>query len=376
MTVIGIVLLAAAAALGILIYRYVRRTAAAYGLDTDRFRVKLVLLAATVGIVLLTADFTSAPSAVCWHFLTAALLTELADRIVRKCSGERYETDCRVWHRLVARGLIPLALTAVILTWGMINMYHVVETRYSLTTEKEIRDEGWRVILIADVHYGVLPGRQALIGKCAEISEKHPDVVILCGDIVDNETAPEEVEEAFAAFGSIRAKHGVYYVYGNHDRSTERLPAGFSDEFLKNAIESSGIRILQDETLALEGGMTLIGREDYYAPRNGRERKPLSELLRGTDRNSFLMVLDHQPREYAENVEQQTDLILSGHTHAGQLFPAGIVEEIIGFCDGVYGLYEPGGSTRAIVTSGFAGWTYPFRTERVSEYVTVDISRE
>ena len=85
------------------------------------------------------------------------------------------------------------------------------------------------------------------------------------------------------------------------------------------------------------------------------------------------MVLDQQPNQYAENVAAGTDLVLSGHTHGGQIFPLDLVMEIIPFNDGIYGYYELSEQTGAIVTSGFAGWEFPIKTAAPAEYVVIDL---
>ncbi len=84
----------------------------------------------------------------------------------------------------------------------------------------------------------------------------------------------------------------------------------------------------------------------------------------------FLLTLDHQPLETAENAAAGVDLMLSGHTHAGQLFPVGYLTEWTGGMN--YGLYQTG-NFQSIVSSGFAGWGYGIRTQGHCEYVIVDI---
>ena len=71
-----------------------------------------------------------------------------------------------------------------------------------------------------------------------------------------------------------------------------------------------------------------------------------------------------------------TDLLLSGHTPGGQLFPINYVQEWIPFNDGVYGRYDIDDDTVAIITSGFATWSYPSKTAAPAEYVIVDIKEK
>ncbi len=82
---------------------------------------------------------------------------------------------------------------------------------------------------------------------------------------------------------------------------------------------------------------------------------------------------DHQPIESEENDAQGVDLQLSGHTHAGQIWPTGVLSELLGALN--YGQYRTGGCD-VIVSSGIAGWAYAMRTGEHCEYVVVDLKAE
>lgn len=92
------------------------------------------------------------------------------------------------------------------------------------------------------------------------------------------------------------------------------------------------------------------------------------------DPNAYILVLDHQPKELKGNKEAGVDLQLSGHTHAGQIFPGGVVSELFGINEQNYGIRTDGTFT-SIVSSGIAGWGSHFRTEGHSEYVMIQVKR-
>ena len=102
------------------------------------------------------------------------------------------------------------------------------------------------------------------------------------------------------------------------------------------------------------------------------ERDSIEELIKDIDKDKFIIVLDHQPKEYEENSMAGTDLILSGHTHAGQMWPVNIAFKFLKFDDAVYG-YTKIDATQAFITSGFAGWGYSVKTSSPAEYVIIDI---
>lgn len=118
--------------------------------------------------------------------------------------------------------------------------------------------------------------------------------------------------------------------------------------------------------------LILSGRADA-AWGNTSGRLSTQELLQGADRDKFLIVVDHQPVGAEENDAQGVDLELSGHTHAGQIWPVGVFTEWTGGLN--YGEYYVGGC-EVIVSSGFTGWGYPIRTQGHCEYVLITIERQ
>ncbi len=269
------------------------------------------------------------------------------------------------WYRLIAQGLVPVALTAGLFVYGADNMAQIRETRYTLTTQKPIRQEGWRIAFLSDIHYGTIQDEALVETYVEQINALAPDIIVLGGDIVEEGTTPEAMREVFAKLGKLRATYGVYFVYGNHDRHMAPVANSYSEAELAAAIEENGIIILQDETLLLEGELYLIGREDA-----SRSRVGISALAQDAPENAYVISLDHQPKNPEASAVAGVDLTLSGHTHGGQIFPAGYVLELFGGMP--YGLYQTG-SHSAIVSSGFAGWGFPIRTQGHCEYVIVDI---
>ena len=101
----------------------------------------------------------------------------------------------------------------------------------------------------------------------------------------------------------------------------------------------------------------------------------MSTLTEGLDPSRYMIVIDHQPNDYDAEAAAGADLVLSGHTHGGQLIPITKVGEWIGANDATYG-YERRGDTDFIVTSGISAWSILFKTGCKSEYVIIDILPE
>ena len=192
--------------------------------------------------------------------------------------------------------------------------------------------------------------------------------MILCGDIVDESTTLDGLNEAFSILGNIDSKFGIYYVYGNHDKSRLGLSGRFTDMQLANAIRSNRVEIMEDNVVQFNNDMLLVGRMDKMERAQGG--KSIDELLVGADKSKVIVVADHQPNDYEALSKAGCDLVMSGHTHGGQLFPFGEFSQLIGANDMTYG-FKKVGDLNAIVTSGIAGWGFDMRTERHSEYVMI-----
>ncbi len=367
------VVVAAAAALWALFFLYLLHMLDFFRADAKRWSVRamaaLLALAGTVAC----GNIWSTPAALLLHLAALILAVDLVNGIgkaVGKMAGKTFPR----WRKVYRSGLIPLAATALVLGFGYWNMGNIVETQYTVYTQKEIPPEGFRVAFVSDLHYGTTMDREKLEEQCRRMESAQLDLLVLGGDLVDENTSREEMEEAFSTLGQVKSTYGTFFIYGNHDRSRYRAKPNYTEVQLQEAIEKSGIRILREEALALGEELTVIGRDDWSVSRDGG-RKTGAELLEGVDPEDFLLLLNHQPREYQENGQLGYDLVLSGHTHAGQLWPVGWLNSQLGAGDLQYGQACFGGM-QAIVSSGIGGWGYPFRTSGHSEFVVVQVLPE
>lgn len=268
----------------------------------------------------------------------------------------------------LSKRLLPVLALCLLLGYGRYNMGRIVKTEYTVLSDKLSGE--YRIVLITDTHYGTIQDPAVLRAAAEEINALAPDIVILGGDIVEEDTSKEAMEEAFRTLGSLKSTYGVYYVYGNHDRQLYTDAPAYTENELAQAVTANGIVILDDRTVNIGRELVLAGREDV-GRRQGR--LPAQELLKGADRSRFLIVADHQPVGAEENAAQGVDLELSGHTHAGQLLPIGYINILRGMRN--YGLSRADGCT-VIVSSGVAGWGFPIRTQGRCEYAVITLRPE
>lgn len=271
-------------------------------------------------------------------------------------------------HRI---GLILFAVTAaaviLVVAGGTFNAAHARLRELSFTIEKKAGDrEGLRVAMASDIHLSTAGARSRLEKLVERINALGPDIILLPGDIVDESMTAEEEGRLTSIFRGLRAPLGVFSVLGNHE-----YYSGLEESLA--FLRASGITVLQDESVRVGEAFTLVGRKDPTALRRGQERLPLAAILRAgnVDPRLPLILLDHQPIKLGEAMEAGIDLELSGHTHAGQLFPLNLVNKRI--YEQNWGALRKG-KTQYYVSCGYGTWGPPVRTGSVPEVLLIRIA--
>lgn len=175
---------------------------------------------------------------------------------------------------------------------------------------------GTRIVQLTDVHVGATIQRGFIERVVRETNALEPDVIAITGDLVDGSVA--QLREHVAPLAELRAKHGVYFVTGNHEYYS-------GAEAWCAELTRLGIRVLRNEHVRIgegEASFDLAGVDDYSAHRFGRGHgADLARALEGRDESRELVLLAHQPRQVFEADRLGVGLQLSGHTHGGQIFP-------------------------------------------------------
>nr|WP_300823519.1 metallophosphoesterase [uncultured Acetatifactor sp.] len=286
-------------------------------------------------------------------------------------------------HGLIGLGCI-LCVGGLSLA-GIVSADHISVTNYELSVDKEAPGlEELKIILAADLHLGYSIGIRHMEQMVDLINKEDADLVVIAGDIFDNEyEALEDPELLAEVLGGIQSRYGVYACYGNHDIK-EKVLAGFtfagrgekaSDPRMDAFLEKAGIRLLREEGVLIDDAFYLYGRPDYGRPGRGiRVRKTPEQLTEGMDLSRPVIVIDHQPRELQELADAGVDLDLCGHTHDGQTFPGNLTARL--FWENICG-YLQKGNMHNIVTSGVGVFGPDMRLGTRSEIcvITVRFSR-
>jgi predicted MPP superfamily phosphohydrolase len=220
-----------------------------------------------------------------------------------------------------------------------------------------------RIVQISDVHLGVTIGIAFLKRLVAAVNALEPDLIVLTGDLFDPEFPDDDIAADLMA--GFKAREAVLAVSGNHE-----FYAGMG-RFLK-MMARAGIPVLDNEARTV-AGVQVAGIHDQTANRfpSAGVKSDLAKALSAIDPALPSLLLAHQPKELDAAVEKNVDLILSGHTHRGQIFPFGaIVRLSYKFLGGRYRL---GPRTDLIVSSGTGFWGPPLRIGTESQIVFVTL---
>lgn len=262
------------------------------------------------------------------------------------------------------RGIVALIASIILSFYGIYNAKNTIIKTYDIEINKDFKDK--TLMVISDIHLGTIVTKADLTKISNHAEFLNPDGIILLGDIFDESTSQDEVDYAMRVFTVLALKYPVYFVEGNHEIGFQG-GSPLKEFDLVNRLEKSGVNVLLDEQTRLDD-IYLIGRKDFVV----KKRKELSELTKGVEDEKPLILLDHQPKDYENNAKAGIDLQLSGHTHAGQIFPLNFIFELFKVNEQNYGI-EKDGDFYAIVTSGMGGWGYSIRTANHSEIVVVNL---
>lgn len=297
------------------------------------------------------------------HLVVVWLICDGVSRLAEKKSKKEFTK--------YYAGTAAICITAIYLACGWYLAHHVWSVKYTLNTEKQVGN--LRIVQFADSHVGNTFSGKEFLKHVKAVQSENPDIVVITGDYVDDDTSKKDMIDACEALGTLKTTYGVYYVFGNHDKGYyDPEYRGYSGNDLITELEKNNVTVLQDETILLDDRFYLIGRQDRSEEQRSGFRASMAELTAGLDPDKYSIVLDHQPYDYDAQTKSGVDLVLSGHTHGGQMIPFNRMGEWMGIDAKTYGLEKRSG-TDFIVTSGISDWAIQFKTGCKSEYVVVDV---
>ena len=300
------------------------------------------------------------------YFILIDFLIDLIMLIGRSMKLIPSREILNIWNQPIM-GVSVVLIVGAIFIYGYFNAKNPVIKNYNISIPKETPVlETLHIVMVSDIHLGRIVRKDRLLKLVEIVNGQQPDIIIFAGDIIDEDVEPYIDQNMAEEFKRLESKYGVYMALGNHEY------IGSQHDDIAIQLQQANVGILRDTCVKLADSFCLVGREDIESKRfTGKDRKPLKDILKDTDTSLPIIVIDHNPSKLKEAVEAGVDLQLSGHTHAGQMFPNQWITRLM--YENHWG-YLKKGNFQVIVSSGFGTWGAPIRTGNSPEVVDVTVN--
>ncbi|WP_291952750.1 metallophosphoesterase [Campylobacter sp.] len=301
------------------------------------------------------------PTITC-SLLLFTILFELGSWIFFSKKKQIFNTQRRKFLKLIFDSWFIILSVSMIFK-GFINAVSLPKIKHIDIKNTKLK-ENINIALISDVHLGKNLGKEFLQGLVDKVNTLNADVVIIAGDLID---ANIDKMDYLSILENFKSKYGTFYVYGNHEYYHNIEKIGNKLKKLKN------FRVLEDEIFQFEN-FSLSGTLDLSAKYLGHKESDISKLTQQINNDKFNILITHQPKYVKINNVKDFDLVLSGHTHAGQIFPFSLLVLLEqGY---VYGLYQLSKKTLLYVSSGAGFWGPALRFLAPSEIAFLKLKGE
>ena len=225
-----------------------------------------------------------------------------------------------------------------------------------------IKDLGFdelTIVQLTDVHIGNTIG-QEFVRECVErINTLKPDIVVITGDLVDRKI--EDAKDDLSPLKELQTRFGTYFVLGNHEYY-------HGAEDIANYMPELNIKALLNESVTIRDGenaLNIVGINDLQSIRFNTLPIDTYKAFESVDKNAPTVLLSHQPKSIEAVKGKEYDLMLSGHTHGGQIFPFGFL--VMLQQPFLAGLHAVTATKQIFVSRGTGYWGPPVRVFAPSE---------
>ncbi len=264
----------------------------------------------------------------------------------------------KFWFGITALSVV--CLLGLLSLWKGLHSFKIKPVNIKLKRLPQSFD-GFKIVQITDLHVGPLIKGKWVRRVVNKVNALKPDMIVITGDLVDGSV--EELSNHVAPLADLQAPHGTYFVTGNHE-----YYSGVTQWC--HYVASLGVRVLRNERVSIARGsesFDLVGVDDWAS-----RQADLPKAVAGRDPNKLLILLAHQPAAADEAARYGVDLQLSGHTHAGQIWPF----KYLVFLQQPYaqGLHHHQDTqTQVYVSSGTGFWGPPMRLGTSAEITLITL---
>jgi len=227
---------------------------------------------------------------------------------------------------------------------------------------KKLKQE-YKIVQLSDVHIGGLINAAYIESIVKRVNALDPDLIVITGDLVDMDI--KKIQAPLDELKQLKSKYGTYFILGNHEYF-------HGAQEIINAVTKLNIKVLENENLYIgekSRGFNLVGVYDIFGYRVKHHLPDLNAALKGLDRDSPTLLLAHQPK-YIEEVHG-IDLMLSGHTHGGQLYPFRFLVKLQQ--PYISGLHQHNKNLQIYVNKGTGFWGPPMRLGATAEITQITL---
>jgi len=222
----------------------------------------------------------------------------------------------------------------------------------------------YKIVQLSDVHIGGLINEKFIEDIVKKVNNLNPDLVVITGDLID--IAIEKGRGALEKLKGLKSVYGTYFIVGNHEYF-------HGVETIIKEVKALDIKVLENENLRIgdkEDGFNLVGVYDLMGYRMDKYKPDMKKALNKKQNNLPTILLAHQPK-FIKEVPKEVDLVLSGHTHGGQLYPFRILVRLDQYY--ISGLYKHNENTQIYVNRGTGFWGPPMRLASSPEISDISI---
>lgn len=256
--------------------------------------------------------------------------------------------------------LMPAAAGVLLSVYGFLHARHLTVKKYQIQLGEKKYNK--KLVLLSDIHTGSFVNEKYLEKVIEKVNELNADLILIAGDTFDVKAFEScNLPKLEQIFRTMHSKEGIYASLGNHDPLS-------SDRKVREFFEKAGICLLTDEKAETQD-FYIIGREDVTSC---PDRKSLAEILPKERGKKPEIVLDHNPGGIEGAIKNKVALVLCGHTHKGQFFPATFFTRLAYGKKDFYG-FAKREETQSIVSAGTGYFQMPMRIGSNSEIVLIEI---
>ncbi len=255
-------------------------------------------------------------------------------------------------------GMVSIAVTAILFIcalWGGFSAPKI--KRIAIASP---RLPALKIALVSDAHLGMGVSYERWDQALSRLENEKPDLLLILGDVFEYGPHADKYAARLAAF---QTPLGSYGVLGNHEYYNDFQTA-------LDFYQKAGITLLQNEIFTLPSGIQIAGLKDIKTARVSAQE--VTDLLATADEKKPLILLSHTPSYAEEAAAHHTDLMFSGHTHNGQIWPFNYLVKLQ--FSRIYGLFNIDGM-KFYITSGMFYWGIPLRLFAPAELPIIEVNR-